>query len=392
MPKKAATLPVWPHVPRPALAQRYLRPAMEFGVRAMTLFAPRGIGKTEFLRRDLIPLAREHNFLCIHCDLWASSEGPMSAIARALESSDTDNESLGGTERLVRRAQELLKTPITKTRAEFQLLGHKAAVEAAFPEPKADSSGDEAERLMRAFKSMVKRARRRPVLLVIDEAQTLAMSKAEPLVRTLRSLFEAHSDEVTRMFTGSSRLGLERMFRRSRAPLFGQGGNLDAFPPLERDFIRAIAEWFNERTGGAVLGEAAAWAAFERLHRSARLFRSAVEAVLVGQAPNIAAASELARYQLVTDESLKLKLTSLSPLQSLILQAVWRLGTNLYSSANIKALGRVLGRQVEAGEVQAALQRLERLELIDRIEHGAYEIEMPELALLFEDLVARSER
>jgi hypothetical protein len=36
--------------------------------------------------------------------------------------------------------------------------------------------------------------------------------------------------------------------------------------------------------------------------------------------------------------------------------------------------------------VQSALQRLERMELIYRIAHGEYRIELPELELVLEDL------
>jgi predicted transcriptional regulator len=373
-------------VARPALAQRYLQPAAEFGVRSLTLFAARGIGKTEFLKRDLIPLARERDFACVYADVWEMSEGPSIAIARALEQWNKQEEARGTAERLAERARALLGTPITHARGEIDLLGHKASVEANFESARPRAGEQDTERLISAFRAFLKKVRRKPVLLVIDEAQTLSSPRFEPLVKTLRAIFEAHDEQIVRMYTGSSRMGLDRMFRRSHAPLFGQGGTMGAFPPLDRDFIRQICDWFSQRTGGADLGEKAAWQGFQRLQHSARLFRSAVESVLIGQSTHIEAACERVRFDLLDDERLKGKLAALSPLQWDVLHSVWRHGTDLYSAVNLKRLTQKIGEEVDMAKVQSALQRLERMELIYRIAHGEYRIELPELELVLEDL------
>ncbi len=390
MPKSHTILPAWPHVPRPTLAAQFLQPATEFGVRALTLFAPRGIGKTEFLQRDLIPFAQEQGFVCIYVDLWEASEGPAIALARAFERRDWDQDDAAPARRLAARAKAMLTPRIKSAKAELSMLGHSATFEAEFGEGRMQSN--DVDHVVKAFAALLRRAKRRPVLLVVDEAQTLANPRFEPMVKTLRSLFQSHDEQVIRLFTGSSRMGLDRMFRRSRAPLFGQGGTMQAFPALDRAFVQQICRWFSARTGGADLGDAAAHQGFEKLHRSARLFRSAVESVLMGRSTNILSACEAAQFSLLDDATLRAKLADLSALQHEVLTMVWRQGSELYTVHSLKRLSKTLRVPVDLPQVQSALQRLERMELIYRAGHGEYRIELPELELAMEAIATQSDK
>lgn len=378
MPK--SSLPTWPHVPREALAQRYLAPVLQFGVRALTLFAGRGIGKTAFILADLIPYARQHNFMCVYVDLWESPDAPALAIAQALEVAATRGHS-GSTSALTRTARRLMPS---EAGAELDLLGHSAKLKFAF-KSKPESELAAGERLQGAFRKLIGVAGKRQILLVLDEAQTLASPRHEALVKALRACFQRYDAQLVRVFTGSSRMGLDRMFRRSRAALFGQGGNVESFPPLGKDFVQSIATWFAQRTGGAQLDERAAWDGFEKLHYSARLFRAAVEAVLVGRAANITAACQSVAHSLVDDQELKTALAKLTELQWAILRLVWQHGKDLFGASTLCGLSKRLGRVIEPAHVQTALQRLERLEFIYRLEHGVYRIELPELELILEE-------
>lgn len=377
-------LPAWPHVARAALAKRYLVPVLEFGIRALTLFAGRGIGKTAFILEDLIPLARQHHFLCVYVDLWECPEGPAAGIARALEAAAARGKSAKRAT-LARAARRMLPASLSEAGAEVAVFGQKARLKLGFT-PKPGTQAQHGERFLAAFEGLVKAAGKQQILLVLDEAQTLASPSHEALVKALRACFQRYDTQLVRVFTGSSRMGLERMFRRSRAPLFGQGGNVETFPPLGQEFVKEIARWFAQRTGGAVLGERAASEGFAKLRYSARLFRAAVEALLVGRAQNITAACQTVMHELVEDHELKARLTRLSDLQWAVLQLVWGQGRDLFGAQTLAGLRKQLGRAVEPAQVQTALKRLERLELIYRLEHGEYRIELPELELILENM------
>ena len=72
------------HFARPQLAQRYLQ-AFQIGlVSAQALFAPRRMGKSEFLEQDLIPAARKSGLLTAYLNLWDAREHPRGALISAL--------------------------------------------------------------------------------------------------------------------------------------------------------------------------------------------------------------------------------------------------------------------------------------------------------------------
>ena len=381
-------LPTWPHVPRHRLAQQYLAPVLEFGVRAITLFGGRGIGKTAFICKDLIPLAQQRGFLCVYVDLWECPEGPAIGIARALETAAIQDKSTK-TGALARTAKRLLPASLSDVSTDVEFMGQKAALKLGFKSNDRSPPVDGA-RLLGSFESLVKTAGKRQILLVLDEAQTLASPSHEALVKALRACFQRYDAQIVRVFTGSSRMGLERMFRRSRAPLFGQGGNVETFPPLGKEFVTEIVTWFAQRTGGAELGEQAAGAGFAKLRYSARLFRAAVETLLIGRASTITVACHRVMHDLVEDHELKSRLGTLTDLQWAVLKVVWQQGTDLFGARTLTRISKQLGRQVDPAQIQTALKRLERLELIYRLEHGEYRIELSELELILENIVGEA--
>lgn len=68
------------HVERPALAIGYLALLKGQPGRPIALFAPRRIGKTYFLKNDLMPAAVQTGFLPVYADLWLSRGEPIAAI------------------------------------------------------------------------------------------------------------------------------------------------------------------------------------------------------------------------------------------------------------------------------------------------------------------------
>src|ERR1700738_3211124 len=71
------------HFARPELAQKYLQ-TFEIGlISAQALFAPRRMGKSEFLEQDLIPAAQKSGLLTAYLNLW-DAEHPRGALIGAL--------------------------------------------------------------------------------------------------------------------------------------------------------------------------------------------------------------------------------------------------------------------------------------------------------------------
>ena len=73
------TLNDW-HFARPVLAKKYLD-LFELGLSsARGLFARRRMGKTEFLKKDLIPAAKSEGYITVYVNLWDLVVDPATAI------------------------------------------------------------------------------------------------------------------------------------------------------------------------------------------------------------------------------------------------------------------------------------------------------------------------
>src|SRR6185312_14010498 len=72
------------HFARPLLAQKYLKTFRVGLLSAQALFAPRRMGKSEFLEQDLIPAARKTGLLTAYLNLWDAREHPRGALIGTL--------------------------------------------------------------------------------------------------------------------------------------------------------------------------------------------------------------------------------------------------------------------------------------------------------------------
>ncbi len=72
------------HFARPDLAQAYLQ-GFDLGLTsARGLFARRRMGKSEFLKHDLLPAALRAGYLAAYTNLWDDTEHPGQALATAI--------------------------------------------------------------------------------------------------------------------------------------------------------------------------------------------------------------------------------------------------------------------------------------------------------------------
>lgn len=373
---------VWPHYPRNALARAYLG-QVELGIRTFTLFAPRGFGKTEFIKQDLLPAAAAAGLRCIYVDLWLIDGDPVESLIQqlrpeSLTAADTGR-SFPALRRVVRRLKRSNRADAT---VKGGFLGQSVEVGLHRTAP---AGSNRAEALLQAMTNCLD-ADGRTILLVLDEVQSLASPKYESIVKTLRAIFQAHDARLVRVFTGSSRSGLDRMFRRNKAALFQQGGTEIVLPPLDHGFVTLISNWCTRQTqNGLLIDVDLGLQVLRELAFSARLFRKAVEQVLVGRAANLREAGTNVQGTDLLEPTLAAKLVSLTDLQRVLLHAIWMSGTDVYSTDSRAAYAQALGCDaVSTSEAQGAIRRLERLELIYRAANGEYTIEPPELELLIE--------
>jgi hypothetical protein len=168
------------HFPRPELADAYLK-AFDLKLSsARGLFARRRMGKTEFLRRDLLPAAAAAGYLIAYTNLWDNRSAPDIALVAAL----TDALEPQGVKAVLTK----LGQPLKKIRASAKIPGGaEGALEAELALPAIDKS----EALREVLKQLDRQ--KRPLVLVIDEAQVLARAEHSDFSHALRAALDVRA-------------------------------------------------------------------------------------------------------------------------------------------------------------------------------------------------------
>jgi hypothetical protein len=103
------------HFARPELAQRYLQTFHIGLISAQALFAPRRMGKSEFLEQELIPAAQKSGLLTAYLNLLDAREHPRGALISALARAASPR----GLSALIKK----LKSPLKKVKASAKVSG-----------------------------------------------------------------------------------------------------------------------------------------------------------------------------------------------------------------------------------------------------------------------------
>ncbi|MBU2764842.1 hypothetical protein HAP94_01200 [Acidithiobacillus ferrivorans] len=240
------------HYPRTALADQYLK-TLAIGLsKSLVLFAQRRMGKTEFLRKDLLPAAEKAGYITIYVSLWESREDPQSVLLDAIRKAAEGEGIISGVWRRLGRPGSKIGVG-----ANASTVGAQASWE--------QGTAEASERMLDLRQWMNTLAQKKnPTLLLVDEIQTLSDEKRYgALVAALRSALDKHGDQIKAIFTGSSSEGLRRMFQMEKAPFF-QFSHQIPFPQLGPEFVQHMLRAFANATQRQ-LNEAEAWQAFTDL-------------------------------------------------------------------------------------------------------------------------------
>lgn len=365
-----AALPDPWHFPRDELAHRVLATLDSGVVNAITLFAARRMGKTEFACMDLGPRAAREGWLVSYCSLWADKPNPAGVLVATLAAAEAP----------FRGNKRSGKVGISAN------LGIVSASAEAAEEVAAKAAPAQ---IGEAFASVAhaidKHAKGRRLLLVVDEVQHLATDKGfEPTAAALRTALEQHSAQVRCVFTGSSQRGLQRLFLDTRAAFFSPGGQVE-LPALGEDFVRFVVDRANHTFRAKVdLDEARA--IFEKAGRSPYFLRQMITVAMLREVP-LARALDLVIEETLTEEGLARRWARLKALERAAAQLVHS-GKQPFAAASLEELARVTSREVKASHVQTALGRLEREGMIERAVRGGYSVTDPMVAVWLERMVA----
>lgn len=358
---------IW-HCPRPELARAYLRLLASGLAVSTTIFAPRRTGKTVFLTQDLGPGAAAAGYTVAYADLWQTRTNPGVALIRALEEA-LQPKTAG--QRMLRR----LKTPVRKLKAGGSVSGIAAEFELEFADPRKHAT----EMALRLDELVAQLAARKPVLLLIDEAQELARTADNELMATaLRTAMTKHRDRLRVVFTGSSRSRLSHVFSDADAPLYSVGSSVQDFPLLGRELVEFAATKF-EAASGRTIDVAQAWREFQGFDQRPEPFLQAVVAMLMDPTLGMAQACKREREAAARKENYAAQWSALDPLQQqLVMLALHEPAMSPFAKATLGPLARAVGmKTLTPSRLQHAFKVLAERSILVKTARGVYAFDDP---------------
>jgi hypothetical protein len=354
------------HFARPELAKAYLS-SFDLGLTAARgLFARRRMGKSEFLKHDLLPAAVRQGYLAAYSNLWDATDHPGEALATAI--------LLATRPKGLRKFWEDLNTPISKLTGGGKLpLGIEGSVELELAEKERIAVPAIQAALQAADKS------KQRLLLVIDEAQVLAAAEHLKLAHALRAGLDIRKPGIKVLFAGSSEAALRDMFSRASAPFYNWAP-IEPFPLLGREFVAAMVKQL-AKVAKHPLKLEEALKAYGALKETPEFFRWYIERYVMYQSQGSDQALAYTRARVHDDSSYVRSWKELGRADRAVLLLAARGVQDLYGGAALKQLQHMLGSdEVTTNVPRTSIRRLTgpKLQLMARVDHGAYRFEDPE--------------
>lgn len=347
------------HYPRIKLAEQVLG-MFESGLsNALVFFAPRRMGKTEFLLKDVLPLAKGKGWNVLYFSFLDAGQKPAEKFTLEL------TEFLNKIEGIKNKAQKAL-AKIKKIGGSALGVGGEVEFNESIPNPQG-------------VKSLIGRlAKYNTNLILMDEIQVLAKYPANnDFIAALRTALDVHKTQVKVIFTGSSREGLRQMFSKANAPFFHFGQNLP-FPEFGREFTDHFSEVFNTVTNRQ-LNKDELWATFQKMDKIPQLARSLVERLALHPSLTIGAGTEQLLTDVFGDRTFAEIWANCSRSEQMLLLLVAKDKSALYSKETRQFFAKKLSvKEITVTGIQSAIRSLLKKGLIGQEpDRGRYFIDDP---------------
>lgn len=334
------------YYPRLKLAERLVNSLSDGIAHAFTLFAPRRMGKTQFLLNDVVHVAKEKGFRVFYFSFMDIDEATV---------------TLRFQQSLTRFAAEL--TTAEKAKSLLSSIDKISFMGASISR---DGKRNTTSMTLTTSDIIDTLAETKfPVLLLLDEVQELAkIDDAKGLIRSLRTGLDMNKAQVKVIFTGSSMMDLQALFNDSKAPFFHFAHDIE-LPTLDRSFTDHLAEIIVERTQTDV-DKNALYQAFEAMSFTPMYLRSVAQDLILD--PNLSLADAVSKRLAQFNDTGKYDSLwqSLNALDQAILVVIHKGETALYSQTVRDKLGQHVGTTITSSQVQKSTERLSKKDILNK--------------------------
>ncbi len=261
-----------------------------------------------------------------------------------------------------------LRAPVRKLKASAKIPG---GVEGSLEAELGKAGLDRTAALHEVLKQLDRT--KKPLLLVIDEAQVLAGADHSDFAHALRAALDIRKDRIKVIFAGSSETTLRAMFARASEPFFNWAP-LEPFPLLGDEFVAFTVKLLNSMARQKLTLEQG-MRAFDELHRTPEFFKRFIERYMLYQPQGDVAALAYTKASVFSDEHSLAQWRQLKPADRAILYLLARGESDLHSSATLEKLSTMLGKPATRNTTAHALRRLLADNVVTRLAMGDYRIE-----------------
>ena len=325
------------------------------------------MGKSTFLREDLVPEIVSRQWLPVYIDLWANRDAdPALLIIEAIKA-----ELLAFDTGVSKAAKRVGLTKITVAGISLDL--HQPGLPDNFT--------------LSMLLERLHAVSGKPIVLIVDEAQQ-ALKTLSGL--TLMFALKSARDHLNRsnekpclmlVFTGSQRDKLAHLVQKKDQPFFG--ANITAFPLLGLDFVSKFTIWANSHFAqDNRFSVDAVFEAFKLVGHRPEMLRTIIgQVALAGEAENLSSilASKATEIHTQIWDEMTNAFAALTPLQKAIMKVVISKHGKAYQpfseDAMIEYRCNVVDEPVTIAGVQSTLDILRDRGLIWNPSRGIYALE-----------------
>lgn len=346
------------YFPRTELASRLLTSLKDGIMHALTLFAPRRMGKTQFLLNDIKPMAEEMGFNVFYFSFMEKSEGEIKKAFNA-QLLQFLADVTSGANKFTQALKQLKSVDVLGVGIELE--NPKTALSV--------TAGGLLNELAEKSK--------KPILMLLDEVQELAREKGNrDFIQSLRTGLDINQSKIKVIFTGNSTNGLRLMFNDNKAPFFHFAHAID-FPHLSKAFTDFLADVYHARTGKQI-DKADFYQLFERFHFTPLYMRSIAQDMIINPDLTLEQAAQYRLSQMAELSEASQEWGKLSLLEREILKLIAGGNSTPYKKATRELLARKMGvDEVSSSTIQGQIRKLEKKELITRDISKAIKINNP---------------
>lgn len=319
-------------------------------VQSLTLFAPRRIGKTEFLEFDLKPTLEQNNYKVLYFSFFVESDDIVVQFTNFLK-------------------QSIKKSVFDKLAIkEINLSWCKVSIS-----HEAISNYNILD-LLSLLAIQTQKEGNKKLVLLLDEIQELQYTQSgNKFIAGLRTALDLNKNLINVIFTGSSQDGLRRMFNDRKAPFFHFGMNIE-MERFGKEFTDFLADRFNERVAVSI-DKDKLYDIFCKLDRITEYIRHIINQLILEPDLSIRKAYEHYIAELYNTEKLTETWNKLSAIEQGVYLWLNSKQTNFYTDEFRKFLantGKIA--EVSNGQIQYALSKLLRAQHISQDETGSYQL------------------